>query len=109
MASEVKESPTYTATIYIAGELQQAKNCCRRFCMEGLCVTVTPTTFVYTGGAEDGVAVGLINYPRFPKTNEEIWEKAISLGMVLMDDLCQHSFTVVSPDKTHWFTRRERN
>lgn len=105
--TKIEEVKTYTATIYIAGDLHEAKTCIRRFCMSGLCVTVTPTTFVYTAGAEEGVAVGLINYPRFPKTNEEIWEKAISLGMNLMDTLCQRSFCVVTPDKTHWFSKEE--
>lgn len=75
--------------------------------MKGLCVTVAPATFIYTGGAEEGVAVGLINYPRFPKSNDEVWEEAIGIGMALLDDLCQMSFTVVAPDKTHWFTRKE--
>lgn len=106
MMNEVR---TYTATIYIAGDLHDAKSCIRRFCMDGLCVTVTPTTFIYTAGAEEGVAVGLINYPRFPKSDEEIWETAISLGSVLMDALCQRSFSVVAPDNTHWFTREEAN
>lgn len=101
------EERTYTATVYIAGDLHQAKSALRRFVMEGLCVTVTPTTFIYTGGAEEGVAVGLINYPRFPKDDEVIWETAIRLGMALLDDLCQMSFSVVAPDKTHWFTRKE--
>lgn len=105
--TEIKETKSYAATVFIAGDLHQAKGALRRFCMEGLCVTVTPTTFIFTGGAEEGVAVGLINYPRFPKSDEVIWETAIRLGMTLMDDLCQWSFSVVATDKTHWFSRRK--
>lgn len=103
----IVETATYTATVYIAGEMAQARQALRRLCMQGLCVTLTPTTFIYTAGAEEGVAVGLINYPRFPKSNEEIWELAISIGMNLMDELCQRSFSVVAPDKTHWFAKDE--
>lgn len=103
----IKEEKTFTATVFIGGDLQEAKTCIRRFCMEGLCVTVMPTTFIYTAGAEEGIAVGLINYPRFPKSSDEIWETAIRLGMVLMDALCQRSFSVVSSDKTHWFAKEE--
>jgi len=103
----IREEKTFTATIYIAGDCHQAKMAARKYCMKGLCVTITPTTFVYTAGAEDGVAIGLINYPRFPKTNDEIWEEAVCLGMVMMDELCQRSFSVVSPEKTHWFTRED--
>lgn len=73
---------------------------------EGLCVTVTPTTFVYTGGAEDGVAVGFVNHPRFPKSPEEIAARARVVALRLMDDLCQWSALVVAPDKTLWLTRR---
>jgi hypothetical protein len=37
------EVPTYTAQIYIAGDLAQAKRLCQqRFMTEGLCVTLGP-------------------------------------------------------------------
>ncbi len=74
--------------------------------MEGLCVTVTPTTFVYTGGAEEGVEVGLVNYPRFPSTQGILDVKAQRLGKHLLERLCQHSFLVVSPDVTMWHSTR---
>ena len=75
--------------------------------MEGLCVTVTPTTFVYTGGAEEGVEIGLVNYPRFPSTQEELAGKAQRLGELLLRELCQHSFLIVQPGTTTWCSRRE--
>lgn len=58
-------APSCPVSIFIAGDFDEARDLCRAFCdEEGLCVTVTPTTYVYTGGEEDGVIVGLINYPR---------------------------------------------
>ena len=73
----------------------------------GLCVTVEPVAFIYTGGEEAGVRVGLINYPRFPSTADAIEKTALDLAHKLRVKLCQHSFSVVGPKQTHWFTARE--
>jgi hypothetical protein len=102
----VSEVPTYTVDIFIAGEPADARRLCREFCMTGLCVTVTPTEFIYTGGAETGVRVGLINYPRFPSTPEELWAKASQLSEVLRRGLCQWSYLLVAPDKSVWVSER---
>lgn len=102
------QCPTYEVTIYIAGDLETAKATCRRFCdMIGLCVTVSPTTYIYTGGQEDGVRVGLINYPKYPAEPEHIRSKAFQLAWVLRGSLGQQSFSVVTPDETYWDDLRE--
>jgi hypothetical protein len=94
--------------IFIAGSLADALCVCGDYCDEiGLCVTVTSTTYVYTGGAEEGVIIGLINYPRFPATPKQIEEKAIELGWWLLEGLGQESFSVQTPETTHWFSMRE--
>lgn len=99
---------TFWANIFIAGSHVQAAQICRQFCLDvGLCVTLEPTTFIYTGGEEAGVRIGLINYPRFPATPEAILEKARALAERLVEGLCQHSYSIVTPDETHWVTRRE--
>lgn len=104
----IKSAPTYRLEIFIAGDHQRAKHICREYCLEvGLCVTVTATDYIYTGGEECGVCVGLINYPRFPVDKLELENKAYSLAQKLMIGLCQHSFTIIGPEKTEWFTRRE--
>lgn len=104
-----EEVLTYTAEICIAGDQNDAIRICRAFCMaNGFCVTVTPTTFVYTGGAENGVLVRCINYPRFPSTNNEIWSKAEKLAEELRIGLYQHSFSIVAPDRTLWVTERQQ-
>lgn len=93
--------------IFIAGRFAAAEDACRRFCFEeGLCVTVTPTSYVYTGGAEEGVIVGLINYPRFPSSSLNLYSTALALAEHLMDALCQGSCTVQDRDTATWLNRR---
>jgi hypothetical protein len=66
----------------------------------GPCVTVGPTTYVYNGGAEAVVRVGLINYPRFPSTPRDIFKCAEMLAMILLDALGQESASIVATDGT---------
>jgi len=100
-------SPTIRYDIFIAGDAAQAKQICRQFCFDvGLCVTIESVSFIYTGGEESGVRVGIINYPRFPKTQSELGETAQSLASALMSGLHQHSYSIVGPDITEWFSRR---
>jgi hypothetical protein len=103
----ITASPSIPVSIFIAGNYDAAKTSCREFCdSEGLCVTVTQTDYVYRGGEEQGLIVGLINYPRFPSTIHEIEEKATRLGKKLLVDLNQQSFSVQAPDYTTWFSNR---
>lgn len=99
--------PTIRFDIFIAGDWAVAKQVCREHCfLAGLCVTVEPVAYIYTGGEEDGVRVGLINYPRFPSSHDELLNKARELAETLMHRLCQHSFSVVGPNQTEWYSRR---
>jgi len=103
----LKSEPTFWAEIAIAGDYEDARRTCRQFCESGLCVTVTRTSFIYTGGEQSGVLVRLINYPRFPAGPYEIEEKALKLAEQLRVSLFQDSFTVITPERSTWFTRRE--
>jgi hypothetical protein len=99
---------TYTLNICMAGDLTCAAAICREFCDEiGLCVTVSPTLYVYTGGEEYGFKIGLINYPRFPTAPAELWAKAEALGDRLREKLSQESYSIVAPDKTVWKSWRK--
>lgn len=96
--------------IFIAGDIGQAKQVCRKYCLDvGLCVTVEPLTFIYTGGEESGVRIGLINYPRFPTTEDDLLLRATELAQTLMHHLHQHSYSIVGLRETIWFTRRPEN
>jgi hypothetical protein len=99
---------SYPVSIFMAGDCEAARAVCREHCDQvGLCVTVTPTTYVYTGGEEAGFIVGLINYPRFPSASKDIWYRAEALAFHLRAQLGQESFTLQAPDKTVWFSWRE--
>lgn len=101
------ETLSYPVSIFMAGSHARAKAECRDYCdKEGLCVTVTPTTYVYTGGQEPGVIIGLINYPRFPSEPRAIWHQADKLAKHLRVALGQDSYTIQAPDKTVWFSHR---
>ena len=103
---------TYWANIYcgllpgyggmcIPGALERAYQICQDYCNGvGLGLTVTKTKFIYVGGSEDGIVVGLINYPRFPSTPEQIRTKALDLARLLKGALMQERVSVVFPDET---------
>lgn len=98
---------TFTARIYMSGPIEVAKQIIRAECLrEGLCTTIEPTTYIYTGGEEAGYVVGLLNYPRFPSTPEAIKGRATDLMRKLLDGTHQHSALLVCPDETTWITRR---
>lgn len=103
-----KEVQTFWAKIYLSGSIEVAKQIIRKYCLDiGLCVTIEPTTFIYTGGEETGFVVGLINYPRFPMDFIEIKSKAFSLAHELLEGTYQHSVLIMLPDETTWITKRE--
>ena len=105
--SEIKICPTIRFDIFMAGDIAQAKQVCREYCFEvGLCVTIEPTDYIYTGGEETGFRIGLINYPRFPSDVSGLEARAQRLATAVMERLCQHSYSIVGPTETVWFSRR---
>lgn len=103
---------TYTATIYIGTKdtnaypsldkpYRDAYEICQTYCNRaGLCVTITPTKFVYSYGFEMGYIIGLINYPRFPSSPEKIRELSLELAEILRCNYRQKRCTIVFPDET---------
>jgi len=105
---------TFTATIYVGFRegrgsdppvvihgISEVLAVAQEYCDQvGLCVTVTQTQYIYTSGREAGCAVGLINYPRFPSTPEQIRAHALELAGRLRDRLGQFKVSVVMPDET---------
>ncbi len=105
----MKIHPTFQASIFCGLQgytssyhsVEEAEEICQEFVDDvGLCVTVTPTKFVYTNGREPGVIVGLINYPRFPSEPEDIKAKAVRLAMNLLKAFGQKRVSVVCTDET---------
>jgi hypothetical protein len=100
--------PTFYCRIYASGPIEVAKQALREYCLHvGLCVTVEPTTFIYTGGEEQGYVIGLLNYPRFPSEPADLESKARALTRILLDATHQHSILLLTPEKTEWITTRE--
>lgn len=99
---------THRFDIVMAGDYANAEQVCREYCLAvGLCVTIEPVEYVYTGGQESGFRVGLMNYPRFPTSEIDLRTKAHALAELLRERLCQHSFSIIGRDVTEWSTRRE--
>lgn len=106
MKTETAE--TYVIRLYLSGPIEVAKQALRAECLAaGLCVTIDPTHFIYTGGEEAGFVVGLLNYPRFPKTPEQLTRRARDVMYLLLEATHQHSALMVTPDTSEWITKRE--
>lgn len=105
---EIKELESYAIDICIAGDLSLIEKCCQSFCNDiGLCVTVTPTNYIYTGGKERGAIVGIKMYPRFPKDKDQLWDEATRLALCILDGANQQSCMINGPDKVIWLSNRD--
>lgn len=106
----MKEVKTFTATIYVGTReryteeirsVEMAYEWLQTYANNGgICVTVTPTRFIYKNGSEPGLAVGLINYPRFPESDSSIRQKALEIAFGLQTVFSQGKVSVVFPDET---------
>jgi hypothetical protein len=82
--------------------IQDAEDICQDFCNEvGLGLTLKENEFIYKNGYEAGVEIGLINYPRFPKSNQDILLLSLELASILKERFNQHRVSVVCTDKTY--------
>jgi hypothetical protein len=101
-----KTEQTYWVKIYASGPIAIAEQVIRRECLPGgLCVTIEPTKFIFLGGEEMGFCVGLINYPHFPETPEQIFERARTLAINILDETFQISTLLMAPDKSVWIAK----
>lgn len=101
---------SFWVKIYLSGSIEIIKNTCREYCLKvGLCVTMKEVLFVYTGGEECGAEIGLINYPRFPDTENSIMAKAIDLANRCRNASFQHSYLILTPLETIWNSTRIEN
>lgn len=99
---------SWPVSIFMAGDLDHAKSVCQTHCDEvGLCVTVTPTSYIYTDGRESGFIVGLINYPLYPSEPRVIDVKALELAKLLRISLRQKTFSIQTPEETRTYSWRD--
>jgi len=103
-----QHNTSWPVSIFMAGDIAKATEICRAYCDEaGFCVTITPTTYVYTDGEEAGFIIGLINYPRFPSEPRAITNRAVIIGDRLREGLGQDSYSIQTPEETIWRSWRE--
>lgn len=101
-----KKSNTFGTSIYICGDIEIIKNICRKYCIDiGLCVNIIQADYIYSGGSETGVKIGLINYARFPDKKINITNKAIQLAKRIAIECCQFSFSIQTPKDTFYYYR----
>lgn len=84
-----------------------AREICSNYVNEvGLCVTFTPTEYIYSNdygqgyAGEKGIIIGLINYPRIPAEPDTIRARAMELANILKNKFNQRRVSVMFPDKT---------
>lgn len=98
---------TMVIKLYLSGPIDIAKQVIRAETLRaGLCVTIEPTNYIYTGGEESGYVVGLLNYPRFPCAPGELEARARDLMLKLLTETHQHSALMVTPEHSEWVTFR---
>jgi hypothetical protein len=104
-----KHEPTRVVEVFMAGDIGHAKQVIRRFCRDlPCCVTVTPTTYIYEGGEQEGFVVGFRNYPRFPTDAYTLRNTAHDLAERLRSELGQDSYMAVEAGGiTTWSTTRD--
>lgn len=107
METRVVDCDSFWIKIYMAGDINFAKQICQEYCLTGLCVNLSETDYIYTMGSEKGFVVELINYARFPKTNNELTNTAQELANLLLERLFQGSYTLMTPEKSYFFSRRD--
>lgn len=106
----IKRARSFPVTIFIAGSYSKAMKILQEYCDEiGFCVTIEHTYYVYKGGKEDGIIVGLINYPRFPAEPSDIIDRAKEIAEKLRVGLGQESYSIQTPHDTIWYSYRKED
>lgn len=101
-----QEDSCYTeyATLHMAGDIDHARQLIRKFVDRGACVQLAPCEYIYTRGLELGFTARVLNYPRFPKGADGVWDEVRSLGIYLAEELAQKSFSIETRGRTYYFT-----
>jgi len=109
-AGEATETiaPSCTYHIWIAGDYNRARFGCNNYCSSrGACFALTRVDYIFSGGEEAGVRVTIINYPRFPKSPDELKNTAIEMAYYLMAYLNQTSCSVEGPEESVFISRKK--
>jgi len=88
----------YTDKIHTINELEKFLQ--KEANKGGLCLTITPTIFIYKDGKENGAIIGLINYPRFPKNEGELKFTAEKIAKLCKEEYKQQRVSIEYKDET---------
>lgn len=104
----IKSLKTYWVRIYMAGDIETAKQVLRKEMFRiPRCVNIHPTQYIYTGGEESGFVIELISYPRFQNENpKKILQRAFELEKILREELGQWSGLIMDSKETHWISTK---
>jgi len=98
---------SYSVKIYIAGPIDLIHQSCRKFVNRTrICVNVTPNHYIFPYGEQPGAIIELIQYPKYPAQNEDIFLTAIELGYAICEECHQGSFTITDRNISKTFDRR---
>ncbi len=110
---------SYDIHIYIAGNYKMIKDIAGEYCQSnGYCFSLQKVDFVYTNKnpiknyesfykEEQGVKITLINYPRYPISNQAIDRIAETVACQIAESCNQGSYSIVFPEHTVFYTRRK--
>ena len=105
-----KTVDTHIVTIYTSGPIKVIEHVCRESVFnDGHCVTVKPAKFIYTGGEEFGVEIGLLNYPRYPETAQNLVVRAKELAIDILKATYQRTALVVGTQFTTLISYEEQD
>ena len=105
-----KSSPSCTIRIWMAGDHDEARRALRDYAArKGACISLQKTDYIYTGGEERGICATLINYPRFPKSPEDMVLMARDVAEHLCRALCQGSYTIETPENCLFVSYRSED
>jgi hypothetical protein len=89
----------YTDVVH---SIDEVYDICQKLCnARKACFTITPTRFIYVDGWEDGVVIGLINYPRFPKEKQRLIYDSWEIAGELQEHFKQIRVSITTPEKTY--------
>jgi len=106
----MKKVETFTARIYLGlkegynGRVRgfdEVRKCLEEYVkVNPFCFTLEHTIFIHTDGTEPGAVIGIINYPRFPRTRPELKKIALKVAEDLRVLFVQNRVSVVFTDET---------
>lgn len=95
----------FFVSIHMAGNIDLAMDITSKWVLKGACVQFTRAEYIYTGGRELGFVARFINYPRFPKPFGVVFDDAVELANILVDELGQMSYTIETPNSNTMYYR----